>query len=385
MRSYHVRILAGRLDREAGSSNYNRELACRLHARGHHVSLVCFQSVPEVAECAEIVEIPQVNWLGKKFIWRLRPWLQYRHCARALWRQALAPADVAIGAEYFFVKAHCRRFPRTPLIYFPHSLVPALEIAADGWRGLNRWLAEQVYTRVERWALNHADCTVRFTHRACAASLAHYGATVHPRFVVNPPGVDGGRSPSNRLPGSDIRLLFVGRLAPVKGLDLALNALQPLGRYRWRLDVLGDGEQRETLVGQAKELGLAERVHFHGRQHDPTAWYRQADLLLFPSRSESFGLVLAEAMSHGLPCLGFRHDGVNYHNANDEIIDHDRTGLLARDAADFAAQLETAFRRPDRLRGLGQAAFQHAAKHFSWERHLERYERLFERLCEERH
>lgn len=376
---YHVRILAGRLDPSAGSHVYHRELARRLSARGHRVSVVCFRSDPEVAECAEIIEVPQLPWKNRRLIWRLASLLQYRHCTRELRRRRLESPDVVIAGEYLFLPAHCREFPHVPVIGFPHAMFMAREIDSYPLPPSMRWVSRQVYGRLERWALNHADCTVRFTRQACQALLDHYGRAVRPRFRVNPPGVVLG-SGDKEPPGPEVRLLCLGRLVPSKGIDTALAALSKLRRHSWRLDVVGEGPLEETLRRQAREQGVNDRVHFHGQQSNPTAWYRQADLLLFPSRLESFGLVLVEAMAQGTPSLAMRADGRRYWNANAEIIEHGQTGLLANGPTDFETQLEGILREPNLLARLGRAAHRRAAERYSWDQHLDRYEQLFDFL-----
>ena len=378
----HIRILAGLLDRRAGSQLYHKELACRLAARGHRVSVVCFGAVPEVQACADVFEVLRKPYHEIRFCWRFASLLQYRHCGRQLAGLKLPPADVVIGGEHLVLKAHREMFPDTPWVYLPHSLVVRHEIDRANFPPIARYVSQWVYGRLQRWALNSADRTLRFTRRACEVLASSYPPSLRPRFVVNPAGVDLPR-PAVRVPADDVRLLIAGRLVPMKGVELALTALGELRHYQWRLDVIGEGELRPSLERQAAALGLGDRIRFHGFQADPARWYGGADLLLFPSQSESLGLVLLEAMSHGTPCLGFLADGKTFWNVNDEIIEHGTTGLLARAAEDFRRQLEGVLRCPQQLALLGQAARCHVAQNFTWESHLDRYESLFEELLAE--
>jgi glycosyltransferase involved in cell wall biosynthesis len=242
------------------------------------------------------------------------------------------------------------------------------------------WVTRSLYERLQRWALNNAHFTLRCsTRKSCEALISHYGRAVKPSFIVNPAGIDlPADEPKEK--SDQVRLLAVGQLIHRKGLDIAIHALEGLRRYPWVLDIVGHGELRQTLEEQVKSLGLAERIRFHGFQPNPGEWYKKADLLLFPSRSESLGLVLLEAMSHGVPCLGFRADGKSFCNVNEELIDHEHTGLLANDTSDFREQLESVFRRSERLGLMGRRAREHVAQHFVWDKHLDRYEELFEQL-----
>ena len=102
--------------------------------------------------------------------------------------------------------------------------------------------------------------------------------------------------------GRVIKFLFAGRLTRLKGLDTALNALSELKNYDWTLDVLGDGSQRNELEKLTINLGLSERVTFHGFQDKSQVakFMCRSSCLLFPSISEGMGLVVLEALSLGL-------------------------------------------------------------------------------------
>src|SRR5262249_23457779 len=105
--AYHVRVLAGRVDRGAGSHVYHLELVRRPAARGPRVSLVCFSAPPELADCAEVFAVRPPPPPGR-FLWRFTSLLNYFHHAKALTRLPLPPADVVIGGEHLFLKAHHR-------------------------------------------------------------------------------------------------------------------------------------------------------------------------------------------------------------------------------------------------------------------------------------
>src|SRR5436305_14670271 len=125
--TYHVRVLAGRIDRKAGSHFYHLELVRRLSQRGHRVSLVCFAPAPADLECDEAFAIPAPTPAGR-FLWRFQTLLNARHYGRALDRLPLGPVEVVVGGEHLFLKRHQRRFPQTPWIYLPHSLLVDQEI-----------------------------------------------------------------------------------------------------------------------------------------------------------------------------------------------------------------------------------------------------------------
>lgn len=99
------------------------------------------------------------------------------------------------------------------------------------------------------------------------------------------------------------KLLFVGRLSPVKGIDMALRALSRLKNHGWTLDVVGDGPLISELKSFVAEEGLEGRVFFHGFRPDVELWMEEASLLLFPSLYEGLPLTLAQGIEVGLPIL----------------------------------------------------------------------------------
>ena len=377
----HVRILAGDLTACAGSQTYHRQLANRLAERGHRVSIVCFQASDDVRDCAEVVELPLVTYDQCPVIWRFTSLLQMRDSARELRRARLDAPGVVIAGEHLFAKAHAQAFPQCPVVYLPHSLIVSHEI--DGYNlppAMSR-VTHRIYRHLQRWALANTARTLRFTQTACDILADEYGLPRDARFVVNPIGID---IPSwelrQRQPGPT-RLLYVGQLIPRKRVHLILEALTRCRSDNWELDIVGSGSTQQELDSLASQHQMNERVRFHGFQTNVERWYKNSDLLILPSRSESLGLVLLEAMSHGLPCLAFRPDGIDTWNVNEEIIQHNRTGILADDFEHFCRQMDQAVEKPERLLPLGRAARESVVANHSWDVHLDRYEALFDELA----
>lgn len=108
-----------------------------------------------------------------------------------------------------------------------------------------------------------------------------------------------------------------------------------------RLIVVGDGNRREFFAKQAAQLGIARNVEFRGRLagDDLLAAYHEADVLILPSRTEAFGMVLTEAMASGLPVVASRVGGIP------EVVRDGETGLLAEpgDVAGFAGKISALF------------------------------------------
>jgi D-inositol-3-phosphate glycosyltransferase len=211
------------------------------------------------------------------------------------------------------------------------------------------------------------------------------------RIEVVPPGVEhaffspgpraGARMALHQLDLDDApTLLFVGRIQPLKSLDVAVQALARLGDPRAVLVVVGGASgaegQREVrriykLVG---ELGVADRVRFVDPQphHLLSTYYRAADVVLVPSRSESFGLVALEAAACGTPVVAAAVGGLR------TLVDHGRTGFLVegRDPRAYAAYAGEILRHPELARALSHAAAARA-RDYTWSTAAARLRRLY--------
>ena len=119
-------------------------------------------------------------------------------------------------------------------------------------------------------------------------------------------------------------VLTAGRLEPGKDFPTLLHAVAELRRTRpLRLIILGRGTEREALTVLASELGIEADVDFPGFRDNPLAFMARADVFVLSSRSEGFGMVLAEALSVGCPVVS-----TDCPSGPREILDHGRYGSL---------------------------------------------------------
>jgi D-inositol-3-phosphate glycosyltransferase len=206
-----------------------------------------------------------------------------------------------------------------------------------------------------------------------------YGAEPS-RVEIVAPGVDhaffspgdraGARTALQHLDlGDGPVLLFVGRIQPLKGLDVAVRALAALGRPDARLVVVGGASGAEgaaevdRIEKLAAELGVADQV----RRVEPvphhllSTYYRAADVVLVPSRSESFGLVALEAAACGTPVVAAAVGGLR------TLVEHGRTGFLVerRDPEVFASYAEHVLESPALAAELSLRAARRA-RDYTW-------------------
>ncbi len=221
-----------------------------------------------------------------------------------------------------------------------------------------------------------ASCSVE------AAQISElYGADPS-RIRIVAPGVDhaffgpGDRRQARRalgLSGEGPLLLFVGRIQPLKGVAVAVQALSALtpDHPDARLVVVGgpSGPQGGVEVARTEalvdELGLRDRVVFVPPQpHELlSTYYRASDVCLVPSRSESFGLVALEAAACGTPVVASDVGGLR------SLIDHGRTGYLVEEPtpAAFAAWVRQILAEPLLAERLSTGSVLRARR-YTWSR-----------------
>ncbi|NKY27497.1 glycosyltransferase family 4 protein [Nocardia gamkensis] len=160
-------------------------------------------------------------------------------------------------------------------------------------------------------------------------------------------------------------VVVLSRLVPHKQIEDALAAVARL-RDRvpgLRMDVIGDGWWADNLRDNARELGIADAVTFHGhvderRKHELLA---RAWVHVLPSRKEGWGLAVIEAAQHGVPTVGYRSS----RGLTDSIVDG-ATGILVDDVAQLADAIGDLLEDPGARTVMGEKA-RARAREFSWE------------------
>ena len=380
----HIRVLAGSLKPTAGSHIYNRELIRRLAARENRLSVVSFDDGDEDWGDVEVTCLPRRDWNAIPAAWRFATTLQGLQSRRDIASASLDEPDVVIATEHLFLKPHARRFPRTPWLYLPHSLVIAHEIDSYGMVGLQHRLTRHFYIKQQQWALRQSSTIVRFNQSATNALHKFYGATaLQAPVLINPPGIDLPETtlPDRlREPDSALRLLFVGRLVASKNLKFVLHSLANHRGANWTLDVVGDGPEFGECAELVRQLQLSSQVSMTGHQTKTDECYGKADLLLFPSKLESLGLVVLESMAHGTPALVIHEDGNQYRVPVSEVIENGVTGLVADDENDFARRLADVIAKPEQLSVLSTNSQAQIRQHYTWDEHLNCFDKHIDKL-----
>lgn len=173
----------------------------------------------------------------------------------------------------------------------------------------------------------------------------------------------------------DKKCLYVGRLQnSTKGVDKLLHIWSQIEvKYTdWKLDIVGDGEDRLLLENFARQLGL-KNVEFYGFQN-PSKFYSNASILCMTSTYEGFPMVLNEAMAHGLVPIVY-----NTFAAASDIVENNDCGYLIEpfDENNYAHKLSLLMEYHETLLNLSKNAIEHS-KLFSRDRIIKMWQNLFD-------
>jgi glycosyltransferase involved in cell wall biosynthesis len=342
----------------AGSENHLVQLAATLSERSWDCDVLIPTPAPEKLHpladelapvCKRVELMPMGHDVSLKLVRRLigllssgRYDIAHAHLVHADWHLAVASAFS----------------PDVPLVSSKHNPDPFR-------RGRAFRVGERIALRRYSAVIGISDSLSDFTKETTKVTpvTIHYGLAAP---VPRPPVPEASEV---------TRLLAVGRLEEQKAFEVAIQATALLRTTcpGVRLEIAGEGSERDRLTEMIRAQGLADSVSLLGERRDINQLMQSADVLVHPARWEGFGLVLLEAMSAGLAIVASRVGSVP------EIVQDGVTGVLIPpdDPEALANALSRLIRSPALCRQLGVAGFRRLESVFSAEEMGDRTSALY--------
>lgn len=185
-----------------------------------------------------------------------------------------------------------------------------------------------------------------------------------------------GKSPVTVPEGK--RLLFVGRIEKIKGIDFLIQAFAKLPAA-YVLYVIGTGSYLSELNQQMKELEISDRVHIEGYKENIDAYYRDCDVLIVPSRVEPMGRVVLEGMMHKIPVIASEVGGMA------EIIRDGHDGFFFEfgDSENLCSKIETLMRDDEMRKKIISNAYKKVTSLYSEEHYYRQVSNIYNSLLEQ--
>lgn len=351
----------------AGTAMATKALAEHLVARGHQVMVVVTTPCPpekqsQIEEADyELVWLPKRPVRGSGILWRI--WQTLKH-ARRFRPQLIQGQAVSCG----LVAAVVGKRLNIPSLCYAQGY--------DVYQA-SRW---QKWTEI-RWGCLWPDRLLAVTRNLADAIRQVVGE--HPLQIVphafsmpeDCPSRDVARHTFELADNTPV-VFSVGRLEVFKGHDVLLQAW-PIIAHRYpqaQLWVAGSGSCLQALETQAETLGVKDSVRFAGylAADEVHVLMASADLFVLPSRSEPFGIVLLEAMAHGLPVVASNVGGIP------EVVPDcgDVQLVPADDVQALAIAISGCLQHPFQASEVNRAH----AMNFEWQQQVARFEALYREM-----
>ena len=320
----------------------------------HEMAKVCSTFARVVVHCPHAPGLPMVETMDGVEIRRFRyaredkQTLAYRGDMHKQVKRSISKAMLFFSFLRKWKKASRKLINElNPTIVHAHWLIPGAYVTNKAMKkrgnlyismhGTDVFLIKKMKLakRLARRSL-HSATNLHFVSKALQNIVVDQYGEAYGAGLVLPMvfGLEDFRQHTPTAPKETKRILFVGRLMEVKGIDVLINAFSQLvadDRFNeWTLDVVGEGPELDRLTSLTQKRGMEQRIEFHGskHRHELVEFYNQAELFVLPSKTtslgekEGLGLVVLEAMMAGVPVIGSDCGGIS------ETIVHQKTGLI---------------------------------------------------------
>ncbi len=339
-------------------------LACALAAIGHEVHTLYSKYPHENFD----VDVPyKIHWaFHHDFATINFNFLSYSNELRTLLKKE--KFDVIHGnAEEAYHFGLIARMNRSAYVFTSH----APNIPATGMlKGMAHPIQflKSINTYLLRQAMVEAGCIIAFSEFSRDLIVKGLGTDHADRVKVIPPGLDSSWFDVERNQVDLNRILFWGRLEDEKGLPELFDAFKKVvsKKVDSKLTLVGEGNRLQEYKSRIADLGLTDHVEFTGWLNDREIQNltTKSSIGIFPSRIESFGLSVAEALATGLPVIAARGGAIP------ENIEDGVTGRLVpvNDADALAKALILALEDPQGSESMAKAAKTVVQQKLSWEK-----------------
>jgi len=356
-------------------------LSREFNKMGHDVAILTQQpqiDIPQREEYAKIIRYPRRTY--SKLLLPFLPSCELRTVTDWIREnQNRLICDLVVCRDPLLGLAYSRIYPNTPIVYIPAVIIKYYNKGIRKADSLRRFAIEtlrfmqlKIEEKQQKKILCHAKKVLVFSRNVKNQIISGKLCDIK-KVEVCPPGVadkflsvrDGKKSVSAP------HFVFVGRLVDEKNLMMLLEAFALLDTPDKHLTLVGDGDQRTQLENRADELGIGDAVTFAGATDRPQDFYPKASFFVIPSKYESFGQVIVEALCCGLPVIGFATIEGKTLTAVEELVCEGVTGFVCREfgkeaLSECLKKAATVSQDGEKYAEMRRACIDFSDKNFTW-------------------
>ncbi|KZE49898.1 glycosyltransferase family 4 protein [Rossellomorea marisflavi] len=348
-----------------------------LVAQGHSVDIICSNHTNTQVlnllkgNTVELVPFrPMIERKLRKSIPKLiqHPWVYHAEVNRYQFERGLTELDLS---QYDLI--HCQdvlsavsisrmKPAHTPMVTSIHGFLSGaifhqIKATNPGRSDDDIWnsFVLQYYARLEK--IGYDSSTSLHTSSRWMRGILMNQYSVHPHKIMTfNYGVPIERFPAypRQRPSGKCTIVAISRLVYLKGLHHLLESLEMLSpSLDWECQILGEGEMKDKLMDQARQLGIDSKVNFLGNRNDVVQILQMADVLVIPSLQENQPFAVIEAQLMGVPVIASNAGGLP------EMVEHQATGLIVEKANShqLSRALDHIVRHPAERDRMGQQAW----------------------------
>ncbi len=290
----------------------------------------------------------------------------------------LQPDLIEVDCVYFLAHvAATAMHKKVPLVGFYHTHLPSFYA-----RALTQRFGNTTSRLIESWAWTYVDYCMKPLDKILVASNDIYERLIKhtdKKIEQLPLGVNLHLFRPSRAPMTSCHrrrpvILYVGRLSQEKDLDILFEAFRLLNQQgSYQFQIVGDGPLRKKTEKFIRAMPDASYIGLIPYGKRLAELYASADVLAMPSRNETFGLAVLEALASGIPVVAIRQGGPTN-------LLHPRVGALAApgDPQDFAEKLSHVLAE----KAISRHCRTYVEQHFSWEKTFARLLDIYENMLE---
>lgn len=254
----------------------------------------------------------------------------------------------------------------------PAKTIVSIRLAVPSAPANEQTLLGQTFRNAD-WITTNSRAMLADVHQAVPETI-NYSSTIYN-------GLEAPEMMPDHITFQPLHLLAIGRVVPEKGFDIALEAMPEILAKRpdARLTIAGDGPEKAQLEKQVEALGIQSAVNFTGWVTPEKVYelINEASMVVVPSRwREAFGLVALQAAQMARPVVASNVGGLP------EVIADGQTGFIIEkeNATELARAVLQLTESPEQSARMGIAGRERAKEMFNWDKHIDEYEQLYQRL-----